>query len=92
MISIVVPAYNEEKCLAQCIEALLRQTVDQPYEAIIVDNNSTDRTAVIAERYVPRIRLVREGQKGRGAARRTGIGGSDECQFVWHFRCPRCVN
>lgn len=50
-ISVIVPAYNEEKMIGNCIDALLRQTLSKKeYEIIIVDNNSTDRTADIARK------------------------------------------
>jgi glycosyltransferase involved in cell wall biosynthesis len=49
-ISIVIPVYNEELQLAECLRAVseLRQ---KPYEVIVVDNNSTDRTVRIARRF-----------------------------------------
>lgn len=46
-ISVVIPAYNEEKRIAHCLKSVFNQTV-KPYEVIVVDNNSTDRTAEIA--------------------------------------------
>jgi glycosyltransferase involved in cell wall biosynthesis len=46
-VSIIVPARNEEVCLASCLESLVAQTgID--YEIIVVDDESTDRTAEIA--------------------------------------------
>ena len=48
MISIVIPAYNEEKALPNTLRDLLRQSGN--YEVIVVDGGSTDRTrAVLAE-------------------------------------------
>lgn len=49
-VSIVIPVYNEADYLAACLDAIAAQTV-QPHEVIVVDNNSTDETVEIAERY-----------------------------------------
>lgn len=48
--SVIVPAFNEEKLLPRCLEALRTALADQPWthEVIVVDNNSSDRTAAIA--------------------------------------------
>ncbi len=60
-VSIVTPVYNGETYLAECIESVLRQTL-RDWEYVIVDNRSTDASAVVAERYASadaRVRLVR---------------------------------
>ena len=51
MISFIVPAYNEELCLAATLDALhsAGRALDEQYEIIVADDGSTDRTAVIAE-------------------------------------------
>jgi glycosyltransferase involved in cell wall biosynthesis len=59
LISVVTPAYNEEKHLAECIESVLAQTYEQ-WDYLIVNNRSTDRTLEIAQSYAqkdPRIRI-----------------------------------
>lgn len=48
MISIVIPACNEEKYLPECLVSLQRQDYSGDYEIIVADNGSTDKTAVIA--------------------------------------------
>ena len=69
-ISIVVPVYNGEHCVAECIESLLAQ--DYPrYEIIIVDNDSTDRTAEIIQSYPVRYVAERTIHTSYGA-RNTG--------------------
>lgn len=51
IVSVIVPARNEEACLAQCLESLVPQTgID--FEVIVVDDASTDRTAEIAQSFV----------------------------------------
>lgn len=76
MISVVIPAYNEEKALGRCLGSLVQQHTSFPYEIIVVDNNSTDTTRHVAQSFRKklRIRLVHERKKGRGAARCAGFG------------------
>ena len=49
-ISVVIPAYNEEKYIGACLESLMKQT-KKPFEILVVDNNSTDNTAKIARSF-----------------------------------------
>src|SRR5581483_10979273 len=49
-ISIIIPARNEQACVAACLESLVTQS-DVPYEIIVVDDHSTDRTAEIARSF-----------------------------------------
>jgi len=69
-ISVVIPAYNEEKYLPQCFKALNNQRFSLPYEIIVVDNNSSDLTAKIARKM--KARVVFEKKKGVGPARQRG--------------------
>ena len=66
-ISIVIPCYNEEEGLARVIPSLPK-SVD---EIIVVDNNSTDRTAEVARKLGARV--VFEARKGYGAAYKAGL-------------------
>ncbi len=70
-VSIVIPVYNEAACLSACLDALARQTVT-PLEVIVVDNNSTDETVAVAERY-SFVRLLREKRQGVVYARDRGF-------------------
>lgn len=70
-VSIVIPAHNEERHLGACLDAIARQTV-APYEVIVVDNNSTDKTASITARY-PFVIVVDEPQQGIVFARNAGF-------------------
>jgi len=51
MISIVIPALNEEKYLPDCLKSLRNQDYKGEYEIIVVDNGSTDDTASIAHKF-----------------------------------------
>lgn len=63
-ISIIVPAYNEEKNIGQCLKSLVDQDFDEnEYEIILVNNNSTDRTKEIALSF-SKVRLIDEPKQG----------------------------
>src|SRR5579871_1271742 len=76
-LSFVVPAYNEEAYLPDCLEAILSQTSDlpEPAEIIVVNNASTDRTREVALGY-PGVRVVDEMRKGLTFARQAGFAAS----------------
>lgn len=69
-ISVVIPAYNEEKFLSKCLEAFANQE-EKPEEIIVVDNNSTDKTAEIAKKF--NARVVSEKTQGMTYARNRGF-------------------
>jgi cellulose synthase/poly-beta-1,6-N-acetylglucosamine synthase-like glycosyltransferase len=70
-ISIIIPAYNEERYLKRCLDSIAALS-ESPYEVLVVDNNSTDATAQIATSY-PFVRLLHEKLQGRVYARNTGF-------------------
>lgn len=78
MISVVIPAYNEEKYLGATLESLARQQTQRQFEVIVVNNASTDVTAQVALGFTDRLRLrlIDEPNKGRGAARATGFAAA----------------
>lgn len=69
-ISVIVPAYNEEAYITNCLESLVHQQ-EQPDEIIVVNNNSTDKTVSIAKKYP--IRIVNEKEQGMIQARNRGF-------------------
>ncbi len=69
-VSVVIPAYNEEKYIEDCLAAIEEQK-DSKVEIIVVDNKSTDCTGEIAERYADKV--VREDKKGVAIARQRGF-------------------
>ncbi len=68
--SIVVPCYNESAYVASAIKSLKSQTYTGPYEIIVVDNNSTDKTAEIAKSLG--VKVVKEKNAGVCYARQKG--------------------
>lgn len=73
-LSVIIPAYNEERHLAACLDSLAAQTV-LPLEVIVVDNNSTDKTVKIARSY-PFVRVVKEKHQGIVYARDAGFNAA----------------
>jgi glycosyltransferase involved in cell wall biosynthesis len=71
-ISVVVPAYNEERYIAEALDSVFAQTM-APLEVIVVDDGSTDRTAEIARGYGDRLRLIERPNGGCHAAFDTGF-------------------
>lgn len=70
--SVIVPAYNEEVCIAATIHSL--RASDHPIEIIVVDDGSTDETAAIVRALnFPNVRLVRQANGGKPAALNNGI-------------------
>lgn len=82
MISVVCPFYNEEAILAKALPHLLGslETLDEPFEVVVVDDGSTDGGRAIAEAVAAQDpRLVVAGydrNRGRGFAIRTGIAAA----------------
>ena len=70
-ISVVVPVYNGAKTLRACLSAIATQALRVPFEAIVVDDGSTDETAMVAREFD--VRVVRRENGGAPAARNTGI-------------------
>jgi len=70
MISFIIPCYNEEAHIKDCIRSIRRHVWYVPYEIIVVDNNCTDRTAEIAEEELAKV--VKETRKGVVFARQAG--------------------
>ena len=89
VISIIVPFYNSEKYIKDCVESLLSQQFPaNDYEIIFVDNNSTDSSVNIVKRY-PRIKLVSEGRQGSYTARNRGI--REAAGRIVAFTDPDCI-
>ena len=75
-ISVVIPVYNEEKSISRCLTALKNQTFPQKdYEIIVVDNNSTDRTAQIVRKM--KVKVFPEKEQGYVFALRRGCSKSE---------------
>ena len=74
-LSVVVPVYNTEKYLQECIDSVLAQTFDD-FELILVDDGSTDKSGAICDNYCQldgRIRVIHQNNGGVTAARKHGM-------------------
>ena len=87
--SVVVPFFNAGRFIERCAVALLSQTYPADrFEILMVDNNSTDRSAHIVGKF-DRISLLRETQQGSYAARNRGI--QEARGAIVAFTDPDCV-
>ena len=77
-VSIVMPVYNAERHLRECLDSVLRQSF-RDYEVICVDDGSTDGSPSILREYAgadARVRIVRRDHSNAGAARNAGFVAS----------------
>ena len=75
LISVLVPAYNAEAFLEQCLESIFAQTY-RHLEIIVVDDGSTDSSGAISDRWAERddrIRVIHQPNGGHSAARNTAL-------------------
>jgi glycosyltransferase involved in cell wall biosynthesis len=71
-VGVVVPVWNAELWLGEALDSALAQR-HAPIDVVVVDDGSSDRSAAIAERYGPPVRVVRQANAGIGAARNRGV-------------------
>lgn len=74
-VSVVIPVYNVEQYLCECVDSVLNQTM-QDFEIILVDDGATDSSGMICDQYAqqdPRIRVIHQSNGGLSAARNTGL-------------------
>jgi glycosyltransferase involved in cell wall biosynthesis len=74
-VSVVVPVYNAERRLGECLEDILSQTLRET-EIVCVDDGSTDGSPALLEdfrRKDPRVRVIRQENRGAGTARNAGM-------------------
>lgn len=69
--SYVIPAFNEEKYIASCIDSIIKQNLPA-HEIIVVDNNSSDKTKHIANSY-KQVQVLCEPRQGQKFAQATGF-------------------
>ncbi len=89
-VSVVIPTYNAASWIAETLESVLAQTV-QPAEIIVVDDGSTDDTAVVLDPYQNRIRHICQDNAGVSAARNRAIEAANgefiaflDSDDIWH--------
>ena len=78
MISVIVPVYNVEEYLEECLDSIQHQTYTD-IEVILVNDGSRDGSKEICERYCqqdPRFRLINQENQGQSVARNNGVAAS----------------
>ena len=71
ILSIIIPAYNEEVVIADCLSSVCNQTFSpEKYEVIVINNASTDKTKQVAQSF--NVKIIDEPKKGYVYALRTG--------------------
>ena len=82
LVSVVIPVYNSEKFLKQCLDSILTQSY-QNIEIIAVDDGSTDTSSGILERYSDKINIISQKNQGLGSALNLGISKMKGSWFKW---------
>lgn len=71
-ISIVIPAYNEEQYIGECLRSIVKTKTPSIVQILVVDNASTDRTSEVASSHEG-VTVIHESKKGTNAARQAGL-------------------
>lgn len=100
-LSIIIPAYNVENYIKECIDSVLNQNL-KDYEIIIVNDGSTDKTAEIIEVYknIENIKVINQKNMGLSAARNEGLKNAigkyilflDSDDFIEKDAISECIN
>lgn len=74
-LQIIVPAYNAEAYLEECLQSILTQKTKYTYQIVLIDDGSTDTTPAIADRYAldERVLVIHQQNAGFSGARNTGL-------------------
>lgn len=74
-LSVIVPCYNVEPYIEECIKSIINQITKYKFEVLLIDDGSTDETAKIIKKYTNyfKVRLFEKENRGIGAARNTGL-------------------
>jgi glycosyltransferase involved in cell wall biosynthesis len=89
-VSVIVPARNEEACLARCLESLVGQT-GITFEIIVVNDGSTDRTREIADSFVVDPHLPQTGRYGAPGLLSVKVLDTPELPPGWYGKSNACV-
>ena len=84
-VSVIVPVYNNERYLPQCIESITNQTM-KAIEIILLDDGSTDQSGEICNEYAlkdKRIRVIHKQNEGLGLTRNVGISAASGEYFTF---------
>lgn len=91
-ISIIVPMYNVEAYIEECLESLLKQSIDK--EIILIDDGSTDHTYEIAQKYQEKnscITLIHQENSGQSIARNRGVSIA-QGEYIFFCDSDDCID
>ena len=75
-ISIIIPIFNSEKYLVECLDSVVNQATGENIEIILIDDGSTDKSGSICDDYAKmdlRVKVIHTNHNGVSAARNKGI-------------------
>ena len=74
-LQIIIPAYNVEPYLADCLDSVLSQQTKYRFHVVLVDDGSTDATPAIADRYAgdPKLTIIHQANRGFSGARNVAL-------------------
>lgn len=94
-LSIIIPIYNVEKYLSDCLNSVINQKKsDLTYEIIIVNDGTPDNSLKIAEDYAKshnNITIISQENQGLGGARNTGLKAASG-DYVWFIDSDDWIN
>ena len=75
-LQIIIPAYNVEKYIAECLDSVFSQQTSYRYLVVVVNDGSTDNTAKVLSKYqdYKDIRIIHQANRGLSGARNKGLG------------------
>ena len=75
-VSVIIPAYNGDRYIAEAIDSAIEQTYKGEYEIIVVDDGSTDNTFRVVEQYGDRVNYLSQKNQGVAASRNFGLAAA----------------
>lgn len=93
LVSVIVPVYNREKLVVECLDSVLNQTL-QDFEVIVVDDGSCDNTVNVCRQYQskdPRVKVLVQAHKGASAARNLGRDNANG-EFIYFLDSDDTIN
>ena len=85
-VSVIVPIYNTRPWLEECVQSILDQQFDRPFEVLLVDDGATDGCGEVCDAFAakdPRVRVFHQENQGLSAARNTGIDAARGKYFAF---------
>lgn len=81
-VSVIIPVYNQEKYVKECVDSVIEQNYDK-LEIILVDDGSTDNTSKILQSYGDKIKYIKQENQGPAASVNNGIKISQGSLVCW---------